>query len=85
MSKQVFYLIIAFSIGIIVGWLNPIEGPLDWTYDSYASQKAHKSPYKSAPAIEEEKPKVEVDPWDIEDVINDYENDLLHGRANSRE
>ena len=40
--------------GVIVGWLNPIEGPLDWTYDEYASQPAHKYPTKVAPIIKEE-------------------------------
>ena len=47
------YGILIFMAGIIVGWLNPIEGPLDWTYDEYASQPAHKSPVKAAPAIKE--------------------------------
>ncbi len=42
-----------FIIGLIVGWLNPIEGPLDWTYDEYASRPAHKSPVKAAPPSEE--------------------------------
>ena len=85
MNKQIFYIIIAFIIGIIVGWLNPIEGPLDWTYDDYASQKAHKSPFKVAPPIEEKKPTLEIDPWDIEDAINEYENDLLNGRGSNKE
>ena len=40
-------------IGIIIGWLNPIEGPLDWTYDKYSSQPSHKSPERVAPIIKE--------------------------------
>lgn len=44
---------IIFMAGVIVGWLNPIEGPLDWTYDEYASQPAHKSPTKVVPATKE--------------------------------
>lgn len=31
-----------FFLGVLIGWLNPIEGPLDWTYDEYASQPAHR-------------------------------------------
>jgi hypothetical protein len=38
-----------FILGVFVGWLNPIEGPLDWTYDEYASQPAHKYPSRVAP------------------------------------
>ena len=45
-----------FLVGVIVGWLNPIEGPLDWTYDEYASQPAHRSPVRVSPAPKKEKP-----------------------------
>ena len=48
-----FYGTILFLAGVMVGWLNPIEGPLDWTYDEYASQPAHKSPVKAAPVTKE--------------------------------
>ena len=51
--KKIFYTIFIFTFGVIIGWLNPIEGPLDWTYDEYASQPAHKSPAKVAPLIKE--------------------------------
>ena len=33
----------------ILGWIFPIEGPIDYVYDDYASQPAHKSPTKAAP------------------------------------
>lgn len=50
-------------LGVIVGWLNPIEGPLDWTYDEYASQPAHKYPTKVAPI---EKTEEELPEWLLE-------------------
>lgn len=52
--KQYILNILIFIIGLILGWLNPIEGPLDWTYDEYASQPAHKS-HNVAPLISKEK------------------------------
>jgi hypothetical protein len=33
----------------LLGWIFPIEGPIDYVYDDYASQPAHKSPTKAAP------------------------------------
>lgn len=54
--EKYLYGILIFVLGVIVGWLNPIEGPLDWTYDEYASQPAHKSPVSAAPAQKKETP-----------------------------
>ena len=53
--EKYLYGILIFIAGLIIGWLNPIEGPLDWTYDEYASRPAHKSPVKAAPAQKEDK------------------------------
>ena len=36
-------------LGFILGWIFPIEGPIDYVYDDYASQPAHRSPKKAAP------------------------------------
>lgn len=36
-------------LGFILGWVFPVEGPIDYVYDEYASQPAHKSPTKAAP------------------------------------
>ena len=44
-----------FIAGVIVGWINPIEGPLDWTYDEYASRPAHKTSSRVAPIPIEQK------------------------------
>ena len=54
--RKYLYGIGIFVAGVIVGWLNPIEGPLDWTYDQYASQPAHRSPTRIAPSPKKEKP-----------------------------
>ena len=50
-----------FFLGVLTGWLNPIEGPLDWTYDDYASQPAHKKyPTKVAPIQKIEKELMDI-------------------------
>ena len=36
-------------LGFILGWIFPVEGPIDYVYDDYASQPAHRSPTKAAP------------------------------------
>ena len=49
-EKLIFIIIILSSfLCFILGWLNPIEGPFDWTYDKYAIQPAHRHPAKYAP------------------------------------
>ena len=40
---------ISLLIGFLVGWINPVEGPIDFIYDNYASQPAHRRPSVSAP------------------------------------
>lgn len=70
MSKYISFILI-FMLGIIVGWLNPIEGPLDWTYDDYASQPAHRSPSKVAPPQKEYKEDI------IENIDVDLDNEML--------
>ena len=37
------------ALGFFLGWIFPVEGPLDYLYDDYASQPAHKNPTKGAP------------------------------------
>ena len=49
-NSLVIALIIAVAF-FIMGWLFPIEGPLDFVYDKYASQPAHKQPQKFAPIV----------------------------------
>lgn len=36
-------------LGFLLGWVFPVEGPIDYVYDNYASQPAHKNPKKYAP------------------------------------
>ena len=52
-DKSLVLLLVVFTaitiLGFIAGWLFPVEGPLDYLYDNWASQPAHKSPTKAAP------------------------------------
>lgn len=41
------WILVVLFLGIVLGWLFPVEGPLDWTYDKYASQPAHYRPKKA--------------------------------------
>lgn len=41
------FIIILVILAFIIGWLFPVEGPLDWTYDKYASQPAHYRPQRA--------------------------------------
>ena len=45
MSKTLWFILIAILF-LLIGWLCPIEGPLDWTYDKYAKQPATYNPVK---------------------------------------
>ena len=40
-------IVIGAIVGFVIGWVFPIEGPIDYVYDNYASQPAHRSPKKS--------------------------------------
>lgn len=48
------YLVLSFIlvliVGIFFGWVCPIEGPIDYLYDSYASQPAINRPSKGVTA-----------------------------------
>ena len=35
-------------LGFFLGWVFPVEGPIDYDYDNYASQPAHRHPYVPA-------------------------------------
>lgn len=38
-------------IGFLLGWIFPVEGPIDFLYDNYASQPAHRRPQAVTPAV----------------------------------
>ena len=60
-----------FFLGLFIGWLNPIEGPLDWTYDEYASQPSIKTQRSSVAAPKQ----VNIPVIDITDLTEeDLEN-----------
>lgn len=62
-SKFIILSIILF----LLGWLFPVEGPLDWTYDKFASQPAVHRPSKCCPAPAPKKTKI------LEDLNEDGE------------
>lgn len=45
---EIFFLVLL--LGGLLGWIFPVEGPLDYLYDQYASQPAHRRPVVAAPA-----------------------------------
>lgn len=46
----VLSIIVTLFLGIFIGWVCPIEGPIDYVYDNYASQPALKRPHRGVPA-----------------------------------
>ena len=42
--------ILVLIVGVFFGWICPIEGPIDYLYDNYASQPAINRPSKGVPA-----------------------------------
>lgn len=51
-DRENLYLIIliAVIIGMILGWLNPKEGPFDYLYDEYSNHPALHRPHRGCPA-----------------------------------
>ena len=67
---RIEYILIGIGIALIsfiLGWVFPIEGPYDYLYDNLASQPAHKSPFKTAPLIEQYHIMVDVNDLSEED------------------
>lgn len=49
MSDTMKWFLLILLLGILLGWVFPVEGPLDWTYDKYASKPAIHQPAKKFP------------------------------------
>lgn len=64
-----------FFLGLFIGWLNPIEGPLDWTYDEYASQPSIKTQRHSisAPKKIPDMPVIDLTDLTEEDLENPWQ------------
>ena len=63
-----------FVLGLLIGWLNPIEGPLDWTYDEYASQPSIKTQRRSVAAPKQEQiPVIDLTDLTEEDLENPWQ------------
>jgi len=45
----IIFLCALVIFGFILGWIFPVEGPIDYVYDKYASAPAHKRPVVVAP------------------------------------
>ena len=45
----IIFLCALVIFGFILGWIFPVEGPIDYVYDKYASAPAHKRPVVAAP------------------------------------
>lgn len=49
-NKEIFWVcLICIIIAFLLGWIFPVEGPIDYVYDRYASTPAHKRPVLAAP------------------------------------
>jgi hypothetical protein len=56
-------------IGFIMGWLFPVEGPVDYVYDDYVGNKTIQKPVVNVPAPETKKTLIYgVDAPDVEDI-----------------
>lgn len=69
-------ILVGIVIGLIIGWIFPVEGPIDYVYDDYATKPAHKHPI-AAPA-----PKLvpEFDLETMEELNEEWEKE--HGILN---
>ena len=47
LKKHIIIAIVVVLLGFLLGWLFPVEGPIDYVYDNY---KAQKCASKAAPA-----------------------------------
>ena len=45
-----FFLLLALLLGLLLGWLNPNEGPFDYLYDERSSSPAVHRPHRGVPA-----------------------------------
>ena len=55
--------------GILLGWVWPVEGPIDYIYDEHVGNKTMKAPVVNAPAPStKEKLIYGIDVPDVEDV-----------------
>lgn len=52
LKKQIILFLFIVLMGFLLGWLFPVEGPIDYVYDNY---KAQKCAVKNGPLIIEVK------------------------------
>ena len=64
--KNTWYLIILISLGFILGWIFPIEGPMDYIYDESIGNKTMKAPVVNTSV--QQKKEYLLDGADVEDI-----------------
>ena len=69
LRKHLLLVIIVIIIGFLLGWLFPVEGPVDYIYDNY---KAQKCAVKNGPLIKE-KPELTEEELDFIEELNAME------------
>lgn len=65
-KENILLLLIIILLGFLLGWLFPVEGPVDYVYDNY---KAQRCAPKSCPPRQVQKPELEPE----EELISLYE------------
>ena len=74
--KNILYLIILISLGFLLGWVFPIEGPVDYIYDESIGNKTMKAPVVNAPVQQKKEYLLDgVDVEDIKEVLIDLNED----------
>lgn len=67
--KYIIIGIIIVLFGFFLGWVFPMEGPMDYVYDDYVGQKTIKKPVVNSPTPNtKEKLIYGIDIPDVEDV-----------------
>jgi len=67
-------ILFAVFFGFVAGWIFPVEGPVDYVYDTHVGQKTIKAPVINCPK-QEEKYQYDIDVEDIKEVLIDLNED----------
>lgn len=69
-DKYIVYIILIILISFLLGWLFPVEGPLDWVYDDMVYPK--KCPSRAAPPIKKEPVKIDFEDFDFQREFEEF-------------
>lgn len=59
--------LLLIPLGFFLGWIFPIEGPIDYVYDEHVGNKTMKRPVVNIPA-QPQKKEILLDGADVEDI-----------------